>query len=273
VLIKCEPQIPHNTDSLKCSPLFEIRDTQTASSDLNNFGNGGGLAQNSAPKNTTSTNTPGPPFHVAQANLNLDIDPSSYGYFSNTTADSPQYQLPNRNRSQHRVPSFQNRVTLIDSLSPPASDESRSPGNVNADQNSTRSSSYKDSSSHTSFSPPSMDDTQQTQQQQINSPSRVDSTSSFSTTPGTGMSAGGENYYNGVVNNFANFQTGLFSNDASGILPTQTGWEMSGIELGTSSGLTPMADQPWSQMLDGIQDWSGGLQADQHFDARNRRAS
>jgi hypothetical protein len=76
-----------------------------------------------------------------------------------------------------------------------------------------------------------------------------------------------------MTNTFPNFQTNFFPSDGSGVLPMQTGWEMSGIEIGSGSSMTPMAEQPWSQMLDGIQDWSGGLQADQHFDANERRTS
>jgi len=44
----------------------------------------------------------------------------------------------------------------------------------------------------------------------------------------------------------------------------QSGWEMSGIEINSNSGITPMADQPWSQMLDGVQDWGGDLTTNQY---------
>jgi hypothetical protein len=252
-------------DGLKCAPIFEIRDSQAAQSDVNQFG---GLG---AELKGRSADTPGPPFHVAQANLNLDVDPNSFNYLSSTTSgDSPQYQLPNRNRpSRPNQLGYTGRMhTLADSLSP-GSDEGRSP-NINNDHQSTRSSSYKDSSSHTSFTPPSMDDSNQQPQRQnsVQTPSSISSASSLPTPAARNLGADNSPFYNFTADiNFSNFQSGFAQqpiNMDTGVFPMQSSWEMSGIEITSGSGMTPMADQPWSQMLEGIEDWGGNLTTSQY---------
>jgi hypothetical protein len=259
-------------DSLKCVPIFEVRDSQSANSDLNKFG-----GHSAETVKSRSPDTPGPPFHVAQANLNLDVDPSSFGYLSNTSGDSPQYQLPNRNRTATRPGQmgYNSRfVALADSLSP-GSEEGRSPS-MNNDQQSTRSSSYKDSSSHTSFTPPSMDDSQQAHRQNsVQTPSTMSNSSSIQTPSAMDATNNGNAFYNFNMDaSFSNFQPGFLGQTAepvpTSMFQAQSGWEMSGIEV--SSGMTPMAEQPWSQMLEGIQDWGGDLMTSQ-YDASGRRAS
>jgi hypothetical protein len=256
--VQCE--VPQNMDAVKCSPIFEIRDSQSQNSDFNKFGGQGSSLEANKGR---SADTPGPPFHVAQANLNLDVDPNSFGYLSSTSGDSPQYQLPNRNRPSTRPGQPGYSARMVTSLSP-GSEEGRSPHTIN-DQHSTRSSSYKDSSSHTSFTPPSMDDSQPQRQNSVQTPSSLSSASSLQT-PAAMDSSNNGNFYQ-FDTTFSNFQPGFLGqalDDTLGNFSVQSSWDMTGVEITSGSGMTPMADQPWSQMLEGIQDWGGDLTTSQY---------
>jgi hypothetical protein len=261
-------------DSMKCSPLFEIRDSQNPTSKYNRFGGGvptfgeKGVNQYGDPRKSSTENPgPGPPFHQARANLNLtDDSPTqapSYDYLGST--DSTQYNLPNRNRSGPAAGQFgSSRLsTLADSLSPSASEASRSP-NMNNDHQSSRGNSQKDSSSHASFTPPSMtDETRHNSLNNSNSPSTTNSSINRSRVP---TMADGNVY--SMDTNFSNFQTGFMSQPAEAsdgmFTPLGAGWEMSGIEItgNTSTGLTPgptgMTPMPWQDILSGIgTGWNG----------------
>lgn len=124
-------------ESFKCSPIFELSESQPSQSKYNRFGGGtpifgdDGLSRHSNPRKP-STESPGPPYHTARANLNFaddDSQPQSYDYLGGPGTDSTQYNLPNRNRSGPAVGQFgsSRMTTLNDSLSPSASDASRSP--------------------------------------------------------------------------------------------------------------------------------------------------
>lgn len=73
--------IPVNSDSVECSPIFNIRESQNPRGPINTFGNGNGtgLAQNAGSQ--FSGNTPGPPFHVSSVN-NLDMNPRGTSFLS-----------------------------------------------------------------------------------------------------------------------------------------------------------------------------------------------
>jgi hypothetical protein len=285
-------EMPQGVESMKCSPIFEIRDSQAASSKLNRFGGGvptfgnNGMSKHGNPRNPETEN-PGPPFHVARANLNLADDPQtqSFDYLGGT--DSTQYNLPNRNRPGPAVGQFASSrmVTLADSLSPSASEASRSP-NMNNDQKSTRSNSYKDSSSHASFTPPSLgDDTRHNSLNNSNS-----ATSPSTTNTGTNTSNGSrvptmadENVFS-MDSNFSSFQPGFLGQpiEASDgmFTPLGAGWEMSGIEItgGTGTGLTPgptgMTPMPWNDMLSGMgTGWSNGGDGSFVDSSNDRRGS
>jgi hypothetical protein len=268
--------MPNGVDSIKCSPIFDIRDSQAQNSKYNRFGGGvpsfgdNGLNQHGNPRKS-STENPGPPFHVARANLNLageDSQTQSYDYLGGT--DSTQYNLPNRNRPGPAVGQFggTRRVTLADSLSPSASEASRSP-NMNNDQQdtSTRSNSQRDSSSHTSFTPPSMSDNNETRHNSLNnsnSPAPTNASANQNRVPT--MTDG--NVFS-MDSNFSNFQPSFLGQpiEASDgmFTPLGAGWEMSGIEItgSTSTGLTPgptgMTPMPWNDMLSGMgTGWNNG---------------
>jgi hypothetical protein len=258
--------MPQISDPVRCSSIFEIRDSQAANSNVNRFapafGNNG-MAKHNTPTNPETEN-PGPPFHVGRANLNLvpDADPrdptsNSFSYLGG--ADSPQYNLPNRNRPNRSGQFGGNRMmTLAESLSPAGSEADRSP-NMNNDHQSTRSSSYKDSSSHTSFTPPSISD--ETRHNSVNTVNTNSAASPLTTTPNsndaTATMADGNIF--SMDANFSNFQPGFLGqpleNTPGAFAPFGSGWEMSGIEITSGTGMTPM---PWNDMLDGMNtNWGG----------------
>jgi hypothetical protein len=264
-------------DSMKCSPMFEIRESQASNSKVNRFGGGAptfdnnGMSKHGNLRNPDTEN-PGPPFHVARANLNLTDEQRSQSFDYLSGAESTQYNLPNRNRSG---PTFggTGRVNLADSLSPSASESSRSP-NMNNDQQSTstRSNSYKDSSSHASFTPPSLPDNSNSNTNNNNNNnnnnnencqnSANNSNSPLTTTTSNSGSRVAEGNVFSMDSNFSNFQPGFLGQpieSSDGMFtPLGTGWEMSGIEItgSTGTGLTP---GPWSDMLSGMgTGWSNG---------------
>jgi hypothetical protein len=82
--------VPVNTDAVSCTPIFEIRETQSANATINTFGNTSfntnhPTYQAQVPSNTNmrdtqySQPTPGPPFHISNVNsINLNTRNASY---------------------------------------------------------------------------------------------------------------------------------------------------------------------------------------------------
>jgi hypothetical protein len=172
--------------------------------------------------------------------VNLDIDAS----YNNLSAhDSIGYQLPSRTK----LP-----TTLFDSVSRVSSDM-----DCSNSSDKTRSNSYKDSSSHNSFTPPSQNDDMQSQYQSNlakNSPGTAESGSGI-TTPS--VSAPDSMYFGVADSNFSNFQQSqLFTFGPSSPLQMGPGWEMGGGDATSGTGMTPMADGSWNDILAGVQDWT-----------------
>lgn len=263
-------EMPIGVDSIKCSPIFEIRDSQAANSKYNRFGGGvpifgdSGIGRHSNPTQS-STENPGPPFYTAKANLNMagdDTQTQSFDYLGGNNDSSP-YNLPNRHRSGPAAGQFggTGMTTVTDSLSPGASDASRSP-NMNNDQQSTRSNSQRDSSSHTSFTPsPLSDGNNETRHNSLNKTSDPPTAAITNTTNNNNRSrvpTMTEGNVFSMDTNFSSFQTGFLaqpieSHDAGGLFTSMgTGWEMSGIEITgpTNTGLTPgptgLTPGPWN---------------------------
>jgi hypothetical protein len=243
--------VPHSMDSVKCSPLFELRDTQATA------GHAAAFRHNSSTSATTESNI-APGFESIHAQVNLDVEAS---YNNLSPHDAGQYQLPSRGKGNMR--------TMFDSVSRASSDMDCS----NSDMHKTRSNSYKDSSSHTSFTPPSQNDDLQSQYQNNiskNSPSTVDSGSGIVT---PSISAPDSIFYGVGDTSFSNFQQSqLFTLPFGPVSPGNigTGWDMSGIEATSGTGLTPMADSSWNEILTGIQDW-GTFPNDGGFDRSGRQ--
>lgn len=83
--------IPTNTDAVGCSPIYEIRETHSDKAPMNQHSN---AAQNPIPQ--FGGNTPGPPFHKANVNINFDPKPST-GY--SIPQANQQTSFPQRERS------------------------------------------------------------------------------------------------------------------------------------------------------------------------------
>jgi hypothetical protein len=225
-------QIPVNSDSVQCSPLFEIRESQ------NNSGNASAFNNKSYMSGTPGMNSASG-FATMNAQVNLDID----GSYNNISAhDSVNYQLPSR----AKMP-----TTLFDSVS------RSSDMDCSNSSDKTRSNSYKDSSSHNSFTPPSQNDDIQSQYQSNlakNSPGTADSGSGI-TTPS--VSAPDSMYFGVADSNFSSFQQSqLFMFGPSSPLQMGPGWEMGGGDATSGTGMTPIPDASWNDILSGAQDWA-----------------
>jgi len=229
-------EIPINTDSVKCSPLIEIRDSQSR-----------GISNPSvfyAPQ--AGTTIPG--------HLNVEIE-SSYNHLS--AQDPMRYQLPSRRKNSP----YSANLTMMDHISNTASDMDVS-GSSDTRHRGSRSSSYKDSSSRTSFSPPAGIEEQHApyrgNQLSKNSPSTIDSGSSVHT-PGV-TSAAEAMFFEIPDAPFLNFQqpqlfpTGF--EGGAGDVTMSSGWELGSIEV-TATGLTPLTDS-WSEVLPSESQWTGG---------------
>jgi hypothetical protein len=222
----CEVTI---NDNLDCSPLLQIRDSQAQSSALN---------QNSRPT-AYSTGFPNNPNGVNTINVDFNMM---------NNANSPSYNLPNRQKSGVGPASIGRVTSISDSLSPPGSDNAPSPAN---ERGSSRSNSSKDASSHTSFTPPSV--TEDTNSQRTNNIPNVASPQNTGTvqTP-----APFGTFYNSPLstmdNNFSNFQPNFFSQPV-GESPGfgMANFDMSTVDINMSTGMTPMAtDSDWNRMME-----------------------
>lgn len=159
-----------------------------------------------------------------------------------TSADSPSYQLPQRQRStQYGLPGAVTRVTSVsDSQSPSASDHAPSPANDR--RGSSRTASTKDASSHSSLTP--------------SSTTNASDTNGLHQIPGQTPGVYGAGFFqdsnNVVDNNFANFPPEFFGQPAgAGADFTMNNFDMSGVDMGAPTGMTPMAsDSDWNQILE-----------------------
>lgn len=257
-----QAEIPQNTDSVKCSPLFEIRDSQQPMAEVNKF-----HQQKPATTQPPQGNSPGPPFHVAKP-VNFDMDPTNFDYLGGINANN-SYQLPARGKlppdgSGPRI------INLSDSLTPPSDMDKNSPvmtiNESNSRSNSVHNSGFSPASHIT---PPSDGDPPHGPQRQPSqtgpSPMGISSTASNMPTPGT---AGANVDFMSTLamdSDFSNlaFQPNFMNFDDATTYNLQ-GWgvsEMSGVESNVPTGLTPGAtgltpvgdaQMNWSQMLDGI---------------------
>lgn len=267
-------EIPHNTDSVKCSPLFEIRDSQSANADINAFNK----LQNSRPNQPTDS--PGPPFHVAQS-VNLDMDTNNFDYISFNSNNS--YQLPARSKLPPEPGSGPPIMAISDSLTPPSDMDKNSPIMTINDSNS-RSNSIPNSFSPSSHvTPPSDIETYQSQQHLSSNPNTRSKPSpmtlSNAHTPSAIPTTTTIDFMSTLAMDpdFSNlsFQPNFMNLDDAATTSQFTmssGWEMSGIETTPGTGLTPSAsgEMGWSQMLEGMQDW-GLLGVEQHQQQRQQQ--
>jgi len=267
-----QAEIPQNTDSVKCSPLFEIRESQQPMADVNKF-------QKIPTSQPSQGNSPGPPFHVAK-DVNF-MEAANLDYLSGINSNN-SYQLPARGKlaPDGSVPRI---ISINDSLTPPSDMDKNSPV-MTINESISRSNSVHNSFSPVSHvTPPSDGDAQHSLRNSSTThkgttPMSVSGSASNMPTPGAGV--GNVDFISalGMDTDFTNlsFQPSFMNFDESTNFNMQSGWEMSGIEANAPTGLTPApsGDMNWSQMLDGIQDWSLPNSSEQQsFDHLGRRTT
>lgn len=255
-----QAEIPQNTDSVKCSPLFEIRDSQQPMSDINKF-------KSPATTQAPQGNSPGPPFHVAK-NVDFTMDPTNFDYLSSMNANN-SYQLPARSKLPTDA-SGPRIISLSDSLTPPSDMDKNSPI-MTVNESSSRSNSIQNAgySPNSHITPPSDGDSQPRRQpsaaQSGPSPMTMSSGASAIPTPGAVTNVDFINTLS-MDPDFSNlaFQPSFMNfDDTTNWNVGGAAWEMSGIESSAPTGLTPgptgmtpEGQMNWSQMLDNIPDWS-----------------
>jgi hypothetical protein len=249
------PELPINSDAIKCSPLFELRDSQSTGQPQDNsvFQSKDVNDRRSQPSVSPYPNYPGG--HINLVN----------GHFANSGQNphnhlSPDsYQLPSRSKDSHspytRMSNFDTEMDFST-----ASNSAKS-----------RSDSYKDSSSHNSFTPPSQhagDSATSPPTHPNLAPTHSHSSHSghspspSAPTPGTSGNAADVMFFEMPDHAFNSFQPQLFTPfevGAGGPLHSLNGmgsatmWEMGNIGgggtsgAGMTTGLTPLAS--------GVGDW------------------
>tara|TARA_R110002003_G_scaffold28_19_gene1685 strand:+ start:2919 stop:3740 length:822 start_codon:yes stop_codon:yes gene_type:complete len=250
--------IPANTDSVSCSPIFEIRETQNPSASINTFGNANlnpaGYSTNSVPKvgvrdTQYSNNTPGPPFHLSNVN-SINISTHNAQYLPPQI--SAQAGLGTATSQDFTPASFTFHDGNEMDLSGDRSVDQPSPATIS-------SNSRGGSTSHSSYSPG--------QQTEHHLPYRASPKPGFGHIPASGGTAA----FPGFSQSATSTSTGgadMFSNTFSntGLPPDESfnqgflmgnDWEYGALNAGT--GMTPMSDGSWNQMLESVtMGWDGG---------------
>jgi hypothetical protein len=270
-------EIPVNTDSVSCSPLFEIRDSQAM---------GPGSRSVFYAKDST---------YGGQI---IDMDTS----YSQMSPDSLNMQLPNRTKGGQ----YGAKLGVMEQVPTPNSEmdfstagdlrQQKSPGN-----------SYNDvsSSSHASFTPPTGDSASTSG---VGSLPKGSPGASNMPTPGSLAAAASDSLFFDIADaTFSSFQQSQFfaaagpmafgaspsprvsAAAAAGAAPTGVsvdvamsstaaaaaggGWDMGGMDAaGSSTGLSSMVTESWSDVLSSVADWSSVGGDHQGFGARPRRA-
>ncbi len=267
-------EIPVNTDSVSCSPLFEIRDSQSM-----------GPGSRSVFYSKDST----------YGGQMLDMDTS----YSQMSPDSLNMQLPNRTKGGQ----YGAKLGVMEQVPTPNSEMDFSPA-TDPRQQKSPGNSYKDvsSSSHASFTPPTGDSASTSG---VGSLPKGSPGGSNMPTPGSLAAAASDSLFFDMADaSFSSFQQSQFFAAAGpmafGASPSPRvaaasaaappgvsvdvamsstaaaaggGWDMGGLEAaGSSTGLSPMVTESWSDVLSSVADWSGVAGEHQGFTARARRA-
>lgn len=235
---KCESisaeELINNIDAVNCSPLFGISKSQTSQ-----------LLDDAIfrpPKITAAD------LNTLEANVGLATETA---FPPNSSHNASQFvsQMPTRSKANG---SFGSRPTL-------ETENSNTPSTIDMDYSEpekSRNDSYKDNSSHTSFTPPSViiDDLQ------TQSYNKVQATSGM---PNSMMNMYGDEsmFFGATDDNLANFlgsqmlDSTSFMNVLEGQTKLPNGWDFGAAEVGT--GLTPMSESQWTNLSQGPTSWSG----------------
>jgi hypothetical protein len=244
-------EIPVNTDAVKCAPISEIRDSQSAGQSTNN--------NIFHPQRNSPGSSAYSPFETS---INMTVD-SAYNHLA--PHDPIHISLPNRGKETP----FQQRMAMMDQINGTASEIDFSTSG-NSNNAKSRSNSYKDTSSNTSFTPPDSSNNDPSQVHMntgnITNPSlsrHSPSPPSMATTS-TSVAAADVMFFEVPDAAFQAFQPQLFSGPFPGGLSgadfpmttTSSNWgDMTDIvedgrgSVGATTGLTPLASGEWEDML------------------------
>jgi hypothetical protein len=238
-------EIPVNTDSIKCSPLFSLSESQRVNQNNDIF-----------------QRQPQP--YSYNSSVNIEID-------STFATDPMQYQLPSRSKDNP----FAQRMSLLDQLNINQSEMDFSTSTKSG------SNSHMDSSS-TSFTPPSIggessEPPYPTPMDKGRSPgvrhlSESGTASSMPTPSGTANNAD-VMFFEVPDGPFQNYNTNLFGSYASGDMgfnnatstggivggntnPHGGGWDIGSMEGGIpTTGLTPITNESWNEIISSANDY------------------
>ncbi|KAF2731163.1 hypothetical protein EJ04DRAFT_584067 [Polyplosphaeria fusca] len=226
--------VPINTDSVACSPIFEIRETQSATAPINQFANANAPAQASGSQFTG--NTPGPPFHVSDVSaINMETQKSAFI----PSQSGAQMELPSRERSVDNSRFAPGRITVSYSLSD--GNEMDTSGDQPS-PSTTTTQSRGGSTSHTSYSPAQQQDDASLRFGA--SPKNLPNQIPLPHSTGSNTS----NFFPTSEDMFSSLYTQPAQLGNDGFIMND--WDMSAMSGGT--GMTPMSEGGWNQMLESI---------------------
>jgi hypothetical protein len=247
-----------NADAVRCSPIFEIRESQNPNASISTLGHAnfntdatfGSVHSKENLRDTQySNNTPGPPFHISNVN-SIDMNTRNTPYIPPQV--SAQAGLGASTSQDFTPAGFTFHDDNEMDLSGDRSNEHPSPATIS-------SQSRGGSTSQSSYSPG-----QQTEHHlpyraspkpsfnQLNNINTLPNTPATTTTAFPGFSSS-TNTSNGGVDMFST----TFS--TVGVAPDETfnhgflmgnDWEYGALDTGT--GMTPMSDGSWNQMLESV---------------------
>lgn len=230
--------IPVNSDSVSCSPIFEIRESQNPRAAINTFGNGNsnGTASVQNTGSRFSGGTPGPPFHMASVN-NIDMNARSTGFLPP--------QLSSSGGLAQARPSISQDFTQAGF---PFNDgnemDMTGDGSVDRPSPATISSQSRGgSTSHSSYSPGQPNEHHLPYRASPKMPlGQMHGATSGTATAFPNFTSSSEMYTNtaGSINDDSFQQNFMLGNE----------WEYNA--MSTGSGLTPTADNSWDSMLESV---------------------
>ncbi|KAF2472004.1 uncharacterized protein BDR25DRAFT_342046 [Lindgomyces ingoldianus] len=242
--------IPVNTDSVSCSPIFEIRESQSANAPMNQFTGASATVQNNGASAPYNDNSPGPPFHDSNIPLNMKPQPTPFV----PSQGGPQMDLPSRDRPSNPDRFAPNGIALSSNgFNVDDGIEMDTSPDANADQPSpstTTSQSRGGSTSHTSYSPGQQDDNQNIPYRA--SPSGLKNQIPLPHSTGANNSAffpASEDMFSASL--FSHTVNPLSNDPISNGFMVGNEWGMPA-GMGTGTGMTPISEGGWNQMLESI---------------------
>ena len=228
--------IPVGTDTVGCSSIFEIRETQHAAHPINQYGNGQ-PARPTAPFAAEKTQ----PFNISNANpIGSDAQSTDKQNTLWVPASSNRYAMPTDNNEMD--------------LSPDANVDQPSPATTISNARSQSLSGGNASGSHSSYSPGQPADQM---------PYRPSPRLTNQAVPMSNPSATMNNMFYSANNDMLNSALGF--GDATGTMPPIGGdvdfgmnimgndWGgMGSLGMGDGTGMTPMSEGTWNSMLENM---------------------